>query len=53
MKYITGQDIKQTFLFPVSIDEAISQNNEVRIIDLFVDSLSLEELGFRTDYGDN
>jgi transposase len=46
MKFIQHQDRKQTSIFPVSIDATISQDNEVRIIDLFVESLSLQEYGF-------
>ena len=53
MKYVTGQNRKQTFIFPVSLDEAISSDNEVRILDVFVDGLPLKDFGFRTDYGDN
>ena len=53
MKYIIGQDRKQTALFPISMDEAIDQNNEVRLIDLFVDSLDAESMGFKVDYGEN
>jgi len=33
MKYIKGQDRNQMALFPVSMDEAIEQDHEVRIID--------------------
>jgi len=53
MKYIIGQDRKQTALFPISMDEAIDQNHEVRLIDLFVDSLDAESMGFKVDYGEN
>lgn len=53
MKYIFGQDRDQTMLFPISLDAAIDKDNEVRLIDAFVDSLKLEELGFEMDYGEN
>ncbi|MCP4372347.1 MAG: IS1182 family transposase [Deltaproteobacteria bacterium] len=53
MKYIQGQNRTQTYLFPVSIDDAISAGNEVRLIDVFVDSLSLESFGFQIDHGEN
>ena len=39
MKYIKGNDRGQIALIPTSLEEAIDENNEVRIIDLFVDSL--------------
>ena len=46
MKFIKGQDRTQTHLFPVSLDQSIDSQNEVRLIDLFVDSLPLENFGF-------
>ena len=53
MKYIQGQDRTQTYLFPVSLDEAISPENEVRVIDLFVNSLPLEDYGFKSQFIEN
>ena len=53
MKFITGQDRKQTHLFPVSLDQSIDEDNEVRLIDLFVDSLSLENFGFEMRFVEN
>jgi transposase len=53
MKYIKGQDRNQMALFPVSMDEAIEQDHEVRIIDLFVEALDIESMGFKLDHTDN
>ena len=53
MKFIQGQDRTQINLFPVSLDQIIDADNEVRVIDLFVDSLSIKEYGFRTDFSEN
>jgi len=53
MKFIQGQDRNQTTLFPVSLEQAIDPDNEVRIIDLFVDSLPLKDYGFKVDYQEN
>ena len=53
MKFIQGQDRDQTYLFPVSLDNALEADNEVRFIDLFVGSLKLEEFGFKTVYTEN
>jgi transposase len=53
MKFIQGHNRAQTNLFPVSIDQSIDPDNEVRIIDLFVDSLSVKEFGFRVDFPEN
>ena len=53
MKFIQGQNRIQINLFPVSLDQSIEADNEVRIIDLFVDSLSAKDYGFRTDFIEN
>lgn len=53
MKYIKGHNRNQVSVFPGSLEAAIDLDNEVRIIDLFVDSLNIQELGFRLDYGEN
>ncbi len=46
MRYITGTDRTQAVLFPQSLDEIIEQDNEVRLIDLFVESLDLTNFQF-------
>jgi len=53
MKYIEGYDRNQITLIPTSLNAAIDPDNEVRIIDLFVDSLDLKEMEFRVDFGEN
>ena len=53
MKYIKGQDRTQTHLFPVSLDQSIDPDNEVRLLDLFVDSLVLKDFGFKDDFIEN
>jgi transposase len=53
MKFIQGQSRDQINLFPVSLDHSIDPNNEVRTIDLFVESLSIKDYGFRTDFTEN
>ena len=53
MKFIQHKDRKQTSIFPVFLDTAISQDNEVRVIDLFVDSLNLSDYGFNMDFVEN
>jgi transposase len=53
MKFIQGHNRNQINLFPVSIDQSIDPDNEVRIIDLFVDSLSIKDYGFRTHFPEN
>ncbi|MCO5259760.1 MAG: transposase [Crocinitomicaceae bacterium] len=44
MKYIVGKNRSQMEFY--SLEELISQDNEVRLIDLFVDSLPLSNFGF-------
>lgn len=53
MKFIQGQDRTQIHIFPVSLDATIDQDNEVRTIDMFVDSLQLKDFGFRVDFPEN
>jgi len=53
MKFIQGQHRTQTNLFPISLDEAIDKDNEVLIIDAFVDQLKLEVYGFKVDFDEN
>ena len=53
MKFIPGTNRKQINLFPVSLDESIEQDNEVRLIDLFVDILPLDKYGFKEDFSEN
>ena len=50
MRFIEGKNRKQSSLFPVSLEDAINQENEVRAVDIFVDSLDLEDMGFRVDF---
>jgi transposase len=53
MKFIIGQNRNQIPLFAFSIDQAIAQDNEVRLIDMFVDSLKLADFGFRAHFIEN
>ena len=53
MKFITGKNRQQVEIYTRSLDETIDQDNEVRLIDLFADSLQPEAFGFRMDYTDN
>lgn len=46
MRYIQGQNRTQSTLFPEVMDDFIAEDNAVRLIDAWVDSLDLSELGF-------
>ena len=50
MAYIQGEDREQITLFPEAIDDYITEENAVRVIEVFVNSLDMMKLGFlRTD----
>jgi len=53
MKFLQGEHRSQIHLFTNSLDNIISSDNEVRVIDVFVNSLKLSEYGFKTDYIEN
>jgi transposase len=46
MQYIKGIDRSQAVLFPQSLDEIVDEDNEVRIIDLFIESIDLAQFRF-------
>lgn len=46
MQFIKGTDRFQAVLFPQSLDDLIDVDNEVRTIDLFVESIDLTEFKF-------
>ena len=46
MGFQNGIDREQTMLFPVSLEEMIPEEHPVRIIDLFIQTLDLQKLGF-------
>jgi transposase len=47
MSHIAGASREQQVLFPEVLDDYIAEENPVRFIDAFVDSLDLDALGFR------
>lgn len=46
MSYIQGVDRGQTQLLPPSVEEYVGENASVRVIDVFVDTLKMDALGF-------
>ena len=50
MQFIIGTDRTQAVLFPESLEQIIDKNNEVRIIDLFVDSIDLAQFTFHLKF---
>lgn len=45
-RFISGNDRHQSALFPETLDDYISEDNSVRVVDAFVDELDLLSLGF-------
>ncbi len=52
MRYIQGQDRQQINLFPVNLDGAITEDNDVRLIEEFVECLDLQKFGFHLSQSD-
>lgn len=48
MEFIQGQPREQIQLFPTCLDDMVDPENSVRVIDLFVESLNLQQLDFNT-----
>jgi transposase len=46
MQFIQGKNRSQSILFPESLDQIIDQSNEVRMIDLFVESINIADFKF-------
>jgi transposase len=46
MQFIEGKNRTQSILFPQSLDAVIDLDNEVRIIDLFIESIQLADFKF-------
>jgi transposase len=45
-RFVEGADRGQSTLFPECLEDWVDENNPVRVIDAFVDTLALAELGF-------
>jgi len=46
MGFIQGEGRNQGMLFPVVLDDLVSADHVCRVIDAFVDRLSMDKLGF-------
>ena len=46
MQFIQGKNRTQSILFPETLDQIIEPDNEVRIIDLFVENIDLNDFKF-------
>ena len=45
-RFIQGENRSQSTLFPEVLDDYISEENQIRVVDVFVDSIDLASLGF-------
>ena len=48
MDFIIGNNRHQGMLLPDCIEDYVDENNPVRVIDAYVDTLDFENLGFNT-----
>ena len=46
--FIEGASRAQATLFPDRLDDYITEENDIRVIDVFINSLDLQNLGFKT-----
>ncbi len=46
--FIEGEARTQSTLFPEALDDYITEENSVKVIDVFIDNLDLSHLGFKT-----
>ena len=46
--FIEGENRQQATMFPERLDDYITEDNSVRVIDVFIDSLDISALGFKT-----
>ena len=50
--FIEGDCRSQSTLFPERLDDYISEDSAVRVIDVFIDGLDISGLGFKTEPND-
>jgi hypothetical protein len=45
-RFVEGEDRRQSFLLPQTLDDYVTEDNPVRVVDVFIDALDLAALGF-------
>ena len=45
-RFVEGQDRRQSTLLPECLDDFITEDNPVRVVEVFIDELDLGALGF-------
>ena len=46
-RFVEGEDQRQSLLLPDSLDDYVTEDNPVRVVEVFVDELDLGTLGFK------
>jgi transposase len=46
-RFVEGEDRRQSLLLPDSLDDYVTEDNPVRVVEVFVDELDLGTLGFK------
>jgi transposase len=45
-RFVQGEDHRQDFLLPASLDDYVSEDNPIRVVEAFIDELDFHALGF-------
>lgn len=45
-RFVQGDSRTQSFLLPEALDDYVTDTNPVRVVDVFVDELDFQKLGF-------
>jgi len=46
-RFVEGEDRRQSLLLPESLDDYVTEDNPVRVVEVFVDELDLGRLALR------
>ena len=47
-RFVEGEDRRQAYLLPESLDDYVAEDNPVRVVEVFIDELDLGALGLPT-----
>ena len=45
-RFVDGEERRQSLLSPESLDDYVTEDNPVRVVEVFIDELDLASLGF-------
>jgi hypothetical protein len=45
-RFVEGEERRQSLLLPESLDDYVTEDNPVRVVEVFIDELDLRALGF-------